>query len=440
MRMLEKLGKSLREAIRKLARSGRVDEAVVNEVVRDIQRALLQSDVNVKQVMELSKRIKERALKEEPLKGMTAREHVLRVIYQELVNLIGKPAQIELKPQKILMVGLQGSGKTTTTAKLARYFQKRGLRTAVICADNFRPGAYEQLKQLAETHGIPFYGEKNEKNAVKIVKNALENMKEYEVKIIDTAGRHALEEELIEELKNINKVVNPDHKFLVLDAAIGQLAKEQAEAFHKAVGITGIIVTKLDGTAKGGGALSAISVTGAPVAFVGTGERIDDLERFDPDSFISRLLGIGDLKGLIEKFKEIEMEKEIKPEEIIQGRLTLKDIYAQLEAMNRIGPLKQIIQMLPFGSLGFDISDEMMQVTEEKLRKYKYIMDSMTEEELENPKIINSSRIKRIARGSGTTPEDVKELLKYYRTMSKALKGLKGGRVNLRKAMKHFRI
>jgi len=438
--MLEKLGRSLREAVRRLARSSRVDEAVVNEVVRDIQRALLQSDVNVKQVMELSKRIRERALREEPPKGMTAREHVLRVIYQELVNLIGAPARVELKPQKILMVGLQGSGKTTTTVKLARYFQKRGLKAAVICADSFRAGAYEQLKQLAERHGIPFYGEKDEKDAVKIVRNALEKMKNYDVKIIDTAGRHALEKELIDELREINEVVRPDQKFLVLDAAIGQLAKEQAEAFHEAVGITGIIVTKLDGTAKGGGALSAISATGAPIAFIGTGEKIDDLERFDPDSFISRLLGIGDLKGLIEKFKELEIEKEIKPEEMLKGKLTLKDIYAQLEAMNKIGPLKQIMQMLPFGTMGLEIPDEMVELTQEKLKKYKYIMDSMTEEELENPRIINASRIRRIARGSGTTPEDVKELLKYYRTMSKAMKNLKGGRGNLRKLMKQFRV
>lgn len=438
--MLEKLGKSLREAIRKLARSSKVDEAVVNEVVRDIQRALLQSDVNVKQVMELSKRIKERALKEEPLRGMTAREHVLRVIYQELVKFIGGATPVELRPQKILMIGLQGSGKTTTTVKLARYFQKRGLKPAVVCADNFRPGAYEQLKQLSEKHGIPFYGEKDERDAVKIVKNALEKMRDYEVLIIDTAGRHALEDELIEELKKINEAVNPDHKFLVLDAAIGQLAKEQADAFHRAVGITGIIVTKLDGTAKGGGALSAISATGASIAFIGTGERVDDLERFEPDSFISRLLGMGDLKGLIEKFKEAELEEEFKPEEMLKGKITLKDIYSQLETMKKMGPLKQIFQMLPFGTMGVEIPEEMLQLTEEKLKKYKYIMDSMTEEELENPRIINASRIKRIARGSGTTQEDVKELLKYYRTMSKAMKSLRGGRGNLKKLMKQFRI
>ncbi|MBC7110477.1 MAG: signal recognition particle protein Srp19, partial [Archaeoglobi archaeon] len=241
-------------------------------------------------------------------------------------------------------------------------------------------------------------------------------------------------------LKKINEAVNPDHKFLVLDAAIGQLAKEQADAFHRAVGITGIIVTKLDGTAKGGGALSAISATGASIAFIGTGERVDDLERFEPDSFISRLLGMGDLKGLIEKFKEAELEEEFKPEEMLKGKITLKDIYSQLEAMKKMGPLKQIFQMLPFGTMGVEIPEEMLQLTEEKLKKYKYIMDSMTEEELENPRIINASRIKRIARGSGTTQEDVKELLKYYRTMSKAMKSLRGGRGNLKKLMKQFRI
>ncbi len=415
---------SLKDVIRKITRSTTIDRALVEEIVRDIQRALIKADVNVRLVKEISDAIKKRALSEEVLEGLNPKEHVIRIVYEELLKGIGEGLEIPLKRSKIMLVGLQGSGKTTTTAKLAKFFKDKGLRTAVVCADTWRPAAYEQLKQLAESYGIAFYGEKNEKDAVQIVENALKKLKDYDMVIIDTAGRHALEKELIDEMIEIAKIANPDYKLLVLDAAIGQLASKQAKAFHEAIGIDGIIITKFDGTAKGGGALSAAREIGIPIAFIGTGERVEDFERFDPAGFVSRLLGMGDIKALIEKVERIAKQEDLEPEKFIKGTFTLKDIYKQIEAMQKMGPIKKIFELLPFG-FGLKVDDSVMEMTQEKMKKFKVIMDSMTEEELLNPKIIDSSRIRRIAIGSGTTPQDVKELLKYYRTMKSVMKKMK---------------
>ncbi|SNQ59844.1 signal recognition particle protein Srp54 [Candidatus Methanoperedens nitratireducens] len=438
--VLDKLGGSLQDALKKLVGASRIDEKIVDEVVRDIQRALLQADVNVKLVMALSQKIKQRSLKEPPPGGMSPREHVIRIVYQELINILGKSANVRLAPQTIMMVGLQGSGKTTTTAKLARYFQRKGLKAAVVCADTFRPGAYDQLKTLCDRLGVFFYGEKDVKDAVAITQRGLAAIEKYDVKIVDTAGRHALEKDLIKEMEDIHQVAHPDHKLLVLDAAMGQLASEQAKAFNASIGITGVVITKLDGTAKGGGALSAVSETDSAIAFIGIGETPDDFERFEADRFISRLLGMGDIKSLIEKAEETLKGEELDMEAMLSGRFTLKDMYKQLEAVNRMGPLKQVMQMLPMGKLGLgtNISDDMYNVTQEKLNRYKYIMDSMTDKELEDPKHINSSRITRIARGSGTEYEEVRELLKYHKMMQKTMKGLKGGKFNVQKMMKKF--
>ncbi|MCS3923556.1 signal recognition particle protein Srp54 [Methanosalsum natronophilum] len=433
--VMDKLGSSLQDALKKLVSSGRIDERTVNEVVKDIQRALLQSDVNVSMVMEMSKKIKERALKEEVPKGMSPKEHVIRIVYQELISIIGKGTEVQLKEQKIMMIGLQGSGKTTTTAKLARYFQKKGLKPAVVCADTFRPGAYQQLKTLCERLNVPFYGEEENKDAVEIVKRGIKEIEKYDVKIIDTAGRHALEKDLIKEMEQIHEILDPDHKFLVLDAAIGQQASEQARAFNESIRISGVIISKLDGTAKGGGAISAVSETNSSIAFIGTGETPEDFERFEPDRFISRLLGMGDIKSLLEKAEESLDKDDIDMESMMRGKFTLKDMYKQMEALNKMGPMKQIMQMLP-GGLGAKLPENAYQVTGDKLGRYRIIMDSMTEEEMLNPRIIGSSRIKRISRGSGNNPEDVRELLKYHKMMQNAMKGMRGGKFNMQKMMK----
>ncbi len=438
--VLDNLGNSLKDAVKKLANAGKIDRQVIDEVVKDIQRAMIQADVNVRLVMQLSNQIKNRALTEAPPAGMDSREHVLRIVYTELVNIVGRTTQIALEPQTIMMVGLQGSGKTTTSAKIARYFSRKGLKPAVICADTFRPGAYDQLSQLCEKLGVAFYGEPGNTDAVAIVRNGLKEMAKYDVKIVDTAGRHALETELIQEMKDIYSLAPFTHKLLVLDAAIGQQASEQAKAFNSAIGVTGVVITKLDGTAKGGGALSAVSDTNTSIAFIGVGETPDDLERFDPDGFISRLLGMGDLKALVERANEVLTRDNVNVDKMMQGKFTLNDMYDQLEAINKMGPIKQIMSMLPLGGLGGNITDDMYRMTQDKLKGYKVIMDSMTATERDDPKLIGSSRITRIAMGAGKPPEDVRELLKYHKMMQKAMKGMKGGagKQNMQKMMKQM--
>lgn len=424
--MLEKLSSSLKETIRKIAMAKRIDKHTVDELVRDIQRALIQADVKISLVKEISGRIRERSLKEKMV--LNPREHVIKVVYEELMNIIGKSVEVPLAPQKIMMVGLHGTGKTSSCAKLARYFQKKGLKPAVICADVYRPAASDQLRQLCDKIGVPFYdGAPEGKDVMGIVKAGVKEFEKYDVKIVDTAGRHALEEDMIEEIREIGGAIKPEQRFLVLDASIGQQASVQARAFDDAIGITGIIITKMDGTAKGGGALSAVSETNSGVAFIGTGEKVDDFEKFESDGFISRLLGMGDIKSLIEM-----AEESLKPEDvdvdILKGKFTLNDLYKQLEAVKKMGPMKKIMQMLPLGGLGIDFDDQMYQITEDKLKRFKAMMDSMTGEELNEPKIIAGSRLRRIARGSGSTTAEVNELIKYHRLMQKMMKSLSTGR------------
>ncbi len=433
--MLDNLGSNLKDALRKLAGKTVIDRTAVEELVKDLQRALLQSDVNVKQVMQLSQTIKKRALDEQPPKGVTAREHVLRIVYEELVALVGKKVEVTLGKQVILMAGLQGSGKTTTTAKLARFFKRKGMRVAVICADTFRPGAYTQVKTLCDKVNVPCYGDPKEHDARKIVREGLAKLKE-EVIIVDTQGRHALEDELITEIIDLNEITKATHRWLVLDAALGQQAREQARRFHEAVNIDGVIITKMDGTAKGGGAMSAVAETGSGIVFIGQGETIEDLEWFDPNSYISRLLGMGDLKALAERVQESIDEQDIDVNAMLSGKFTLRDMYRQLEAVNKMGPLKQVLSMLPLG--GMDLPTEALDVTASKMSKYRVIMDSMTSVELDYPTVLNGSRIQRIAQGAGANLEEVRELIKYYKMMKRTFKGLKGGEKGMQRLMKKF--
>ncbi|MEM2307048.1 MAG: signal recognition particle receptor subunit alpha, partial [Candidatus Bathyarchaeia archaeon] len=330
--VLEKLGSSLYESIKKIFGASIIDENVVRELIRDLQRALLQADVNVRLVLDLSKRIEERALKEKVPPGIPRKEHVVKVVYEEIVRLLGeKPAPLNITPGKrnvFMLVGIQGSGKTTTAAKLARYLQKRGFKTALICADTFRAGALAQLSQLAAQINVPIYGDEGEKNPIKIALEGLKRFEKYDVVIIDTAGRHKDEKSLIEEMKMLQEAIKPDEVIMVIDGTIGQQAAAQARAFHEATPLGSIIVAKLDGSARGGGALSAVAATGAPIKFIGTGEKIDDLEIFDPPRFVGRLLGMGDLRSLIEKVREAELkipEKRVKA--ILSGKFTLSDMY-----------------------------------------------------------------------------------------------------------------
>lgn len=426
--MLEGLSDSLSQTMKKLAGMSIIDKQTLKEVTKDIQRALIQSDVNVKVVFALTKKIEKRALEEELPKGLSPKEHVMRIVYEELVNLVGEePEELKIthKPFKIMMLGLQGSGKTTTTAKLVKLLKKRGYTCAIVCTDTWRPAAYEQLRQLCEPLDTPVYGDPENQDAIDLAKKGLEKFEnKYDIILVDTAGRHKEEQYLLDEMKELSAVVEPDEVILVIDGTIGQQAKNQAESFKQTTDIGSIIVSKLDGSAKGGGALSAVAEIGAPIKFIGTGERVDDFEAFDPNRFISRLLGMGDLETLIEKAQEVTSEKSDKEmiDSIISGKFTLKDMENQLNMMNKMGPMQQIMKLIP--GIGSQLPANASKVTEEKLERYKILMNSMTEYELENPEVIKKSRINRISRGAGLTNDDVKELLKYYSVTKKALKGM----------------
>jgi signal recognition particle subunit SRP54 len=437
--VLEGLGESLRNVLKKIAGASHIDEALVKEITKDIQRALLQADVNVKLVLELTKAVEKRALSEQPPAGTSPKEHVIRIIYEELIKVLGNNKPLPLVKQTIMMVGLYGQGKTTTTGKLARYFHKKGQSVGLIAADVHRPAAYDQLKQIAEKIGVQIYGEPGESDAPGIVRRGMEKLASEDIIIVDTSGRHALEADLIEEIKKVAEIAKPAERILVLDASVGQQAGPQAKAFHDAVGVTSVIITKMDGTAKGGGALSAVSQTQAPIVFIGTGEHLTDLEPFDSTRFISRLLGMGDLQTFLETAKEnINEEKaEETVKKIMGGRFTLKEMYEQMEMLTSMGPLKKLMSMLP-GMPG--IQDKMnVEEGQEKLRKFKIIMDSMTEEEMEDPKLIKSSRINRIARGAGVDGKDVRDLLRQYNMSKRAVKGFMGNRKFRKQLMKQFK-
>ena len=425
---LDRLGSSLTGAIKKLFRAGVVDEAAVKELVRDIQRALLQADVNVKLVLDISKRIEDRALKEKVPPGISRREHVIKVVYEELTRFVGdKPVPVKMEPGKkkiLMLVGIQGSGKTTHAAKLARYFLKKGLKPALICADTYRPGAYAQLQQLAKRINVPVFGDVKAKDPVKVVNEGLKQFSDKELIIVDTAGRHKEEKELIKEMKDLEKKIKPDEVMMVIDGTIGQQALIQAQTFHEATPIGSILVTKLDGSARGGGALSAVAATGAPIKFIGTGEKVEDIEQFIPSRFVGRLLGMGDLETLLEKVHEAEIKvPQKKAKAILSGKFTLTDMYEQFEAVKGMGPFRKIFKMLP--GMSYDVPEDMLNMAEGRLEKWRVIIQSMQPEEKDNPKLLNSSRVRRVARGSGTTERDVKDLLKQYAMMRKMMKMFK---------------
>ncbi|GAA0649497.1 signal recognition particle protein Srp54 [Salarchaeum japonicum] len=431
--VLDDLGSSLRGTLDKLRGQSRISEEDVDEVVKEIQRSLLQADVDVSLVMDLSDSIKERALEEEPPGGTTARDHVLRIVYEELVGLVGDSTNLPLEEQTIMLAGLQGSGKTTSAAKMAWWFSKKGLRPAVIQTDTFRPGAYDQAKQMTERAEVDFYGDPDEDDPVKIARDGLEATSDADVQIVDTAGRHALEDDLIDEIEDIEAEVQPDRSLLVLDAAIGQGAKDQARQFEDSVGIDGVVISKLDGTAKGGGALTAVNETGSTIAFLGTGETVQDIERFEPDGFISRLLGMGDLKQLTERVERAmeetgDEEEDWDPEDMLKGEFTLKDMRQQMNALNNMGPLSQVMDMIPGmgGGMMDQLPDDAMDVTQDRMRQFEVVMDSMTEEELENPRSVGASQIRRVAKGAGVSEETVRELLEQHKMMARTMKQFQG--------------
>jgi len=423
------LSKSLGEAVRKLLRLPIVDEKAIKELVKDLQRALLQADVNVELVLQISRNVEKRSIEERLPPGISRREHVIKVLYEELTRFLGEEApKTTIPPGKtyvVMLVGIQGTGKTTAAVKLARFYQKRGLRVGIICADNFRPGAYEQLTQLAGKVSVPVYGDPKISSPEKLVKNGFthfEKQKE-DLIIVDTAGRHKNEAELMDEMKRLANLARPDEIVLAVDGSIGQAAMAQASAFNEATDIGSILVTKLDGTAKGGGALSAVAATKAKIKFISVGEGTEDLEQFIPSNFVGRILGIGDVASLVEKVREAEIKiPEKKARAIMEGRFNLKDMYDQLEAVRKMGPLKKVLGMMPGA---YNLPDDAMETAEEKMDAWRVMIQSMTKEEVEEPKLIDSSRARRIARGSGRTEKEVKELINQYTNMKKMMKSLK---------------
>ena len=428
--MLDNLKTSLRAAIKKIVSSSGVDEELIKELSKDVQRALLQSDVNVRLVLEITKKLEERSLNETPPPGLSRKDHIIKILYDELARLLGNETEFSFKPgrmNKILMVGIQGSGKTTMTAKLAKFLIKQGYKVAVIGADAFRPGALVQLKTMCEKANVEVYGEENNKDSPQIVKNGLKHFENsnLDIVLIDTAGRHKEEKDLLDEMKQINKVADPDLALLIIDGTIGQQCFNQADAFHKTVQVGGIIITKLDSSAKGGGAIAASAATGAQIMYIGTGERIDDLEQFSPTRFVGRILGMGDVKAVLDLAKRLESEADdVRLKRISSGKMNMEDFFYQLEEVSKVGSLRGFLDNMP--GLSGMVKDDQLEQMEGRVEKWRYIIQSMTKEEKADPDLLNSSRIKRIARGSGWPEHEVKELLKNYKNSKNMMKASKG--------------
>ena len=428
--MLDGLKNGLRSAIKKIVSSSGVDEELIKELAKDVQRSLLQSDVNVKLVLEITKNLEERSLNETPPPGLSRKDHIVKILYDELSKLLGNDTEFHFKSGKVnrvLMLGIQGSGKTTISSKLAKFLTRQGYRVGVIGADTFRPGALVQLRTMCEKSNVEVFGDENSKDSPEIVKRGLKHFdnSNLDIILIDTAGRHKEEKDLLDEMTQISKVADPDLALLVIDGTIGQQCFSQAEAFNKIVKVGGIVITKLDSSAKGGGALAASAATGAQVMYVGTGERIDDLEQFSPTRFVGRLLGMGDVQAVLDLAKRLENEADdVRLKRISSGKMNMEDFYYQLEEVTKVGSLQNLMETMP--GLSGMVKEDQLEQMETRVDRWRYIIQSMNKNEKADPDLLNASRIKRIARGSGWPEHEVKELLKNYKnskTMMKASKG-----------------
>lgn len=437
--VLDSLSGALKSSIKKLVNRVLIDSKAVDEFIKDIQKALIGADVDVSLVFSLTKRIKERILED---KNFGKKEQIVRIVYEEIVSLLGTGSEalsVPVKPFKILLVGLFGSGKTTTSGKLALRFKKKGYKPCLLALDTFRAAAREQLRQVGLGAGVAVFSDDKEKKPERVVKKFSSDWSKFDVVIGDSAGRDALDKSLISEVKAISKEFKPDQTWLVVPADIGQSAKKQAEAFRDALKITGVVITKLDSTAKGGGALTACAVSGAPVKFIGVGEGVDDFELFNPSRFVSRLLGMGDLESLLEKAKEELDEDRMKDlgEKMLKGEFNFLDLNEQLRAVTKMGSFSKLLSFIP-GVGGLKLPDGALDIQEGNVKKFQVIMNSMTLEELEDPKLLSVSRIGRIAKGAGVSEGDVRMLIKQYNQMRGVMKKMKGG--NLKKMMKQLGI
>jgi len=421
------IGEALRSAISRFMGRGAHDEEAVEELIREVQRALLMADVNVDLVFKLSENVRRRASESKPPPGVSRRDHVFRILYDELVGLLGgvrERYRPRGRPHVILAVGIQGSGKTTSVAKLAYYLSKEGYRVGVVCADTYRPAALAQLRQLLDGRGVAVYGEEDASDASAVARKGIETLKAdgFDVIIVDTAGRHKDQESLMGEMRELIELIRPDEVVLVLDATIGQRAMSQAEAFNRIAPIGWVMVTKMDTSARAGGALSAVSATGAPIRFIGTGERIEEIEAFSADRYLARILGIPDLSGLVERVRLAEMRvSEEQAERLMSGRFTLQDMVSQMREVAKAGPLDRLLSMLPLHKTQRLDVEELSSL----LKRWEAIVNSMTPEERLDPGLIDSSRARRIARGAGVTERDVKQLIKRYNEMRRLMRTFK---------------
>ena len=428
--MLDGLRDTLGAAIRKIARSQDVTEELVKGLARDVQRALLQSDVNVRLVLDVTKRLEERALGEKPPPGLPRRDHIIKILYDELSGLLGEESEFEFRAgrqNRVLLLGIQGSGKTTAASKLAKFLTRQGYSVGAVGADTHRPGALEQLRGMCGRAGVEVYGEEGCGDAPGIVRRGLGHFADrpLDVILVDTAGRHKEEAGLLEEMARIREAAEPDLALLVIDGTIGQQCMAQAEAFHRAAPVGGIVVTKLDGSAKGGGALAASAATGARVMYVGTGERIDDLEKFSPTRFVGRLLGMGDVQAVLDLARRLEQESdEVRLRRISSGKMNMEDFFRQLEDVSKVGSLRGLVESMP--GLAGSVKEDQLDQMEERVSRWRYIIQSMTAAEKADPDLLNQSRIKRIARGSGWPEGEVKELVKNYKSSKSMMKAARG--------------
>lgn len=436
--VLGELGNKIAGALHKLSNSTVIDEAVLDACLKEIMTALLQADVNIKYVMKLRDAVKMQISFDESAAGHNKRKQIKQVVVAELQKMLdaGKKPYVLKKgqPNVVMFVGLQGSGKTTTCTKYAYYYQRKGWKVGLVCADTFRAGAFDQLKQNATRVKVPFYGSYTENNPVSIAAEGVEFFKQerFELIIVDTSGRHKQESALFEEMEAVAEAVDPNEIIFVMDSTIGQSCYDQATAFSSSVKVGSVIVSKLDSNAKGGGALSAIAATSSPIIFIGTGEAFDDFENFDSKSFIKRLLGLGDIDTLFNVVNEaVPTEKQ--PElinKIQHGEFTLRDMYEQFQAVLKMGPINQVMSMIPgIGSQLIEKGREKEGVA--RIKRFMCMMDSMTDEELDGAKKMIDSRIIRVARGSGTSIAEVNVLLNEYSRFSKMVK--KMGKMNIGK-------
>jgi signal recognition particle subunit SRP54 len=425
----EGLSERLQNVMNKIRGKGKVTEADVKEMMREVRLALLEADVNFKVVKDFVKRVSERAVGQEVLKSLTPGQQVIKVVKEELTELMGgeqsKIAVASRPPTVIMMVGLQGAGKTTTTGKLANLLRKRyNRKPLLVAADIYRPAAIKQLETLGKQLNMPVFSLGDQVSPVEIAKQAIEKAKEehYDYVLIDTAGRLHIDETLMDELKQMREVAKPDEIFLVVDAMTGQDAVNVAQSFHEQLGITGVILTKLDGDTRGGAALSIRAVTNTPIKFVGMGEKLDALEPFHPERMASRILGMGDVLTLIEKAQAAVDEEKAKEleQKMRTATFTLDDFLEQLGQVRKLGPLDEILKMLPGANKIKGLNN--IQIDEKQISRVEAIIRSMTKEEKMHPEIINGSRKKRIAKGSGTSVQEVNRLLKQFEEMKKMMK------------------